>query len=62
MRAAAIAETRAQLPVASLAETAGIVAGVLGPTLAKGVIIRRPWMVALPGTLNNYALRFAIET
>jgi hypothetical protein len=43
------------LPRASIGDAIGIIAGVFGPTLAKGVIIRRPWMVAL-------AERFDLDT
>jgi cytochrome P450 len=39
--------TRSALPKATLPETLGVLTDVIGPTLAKGVIIRRPTMVAL---------------
>jgi len=40
------AATAAGLPKATLPETLGVLAGVVAPTVAKGVIIRRPRMVA----------------
>jgi Cytochrome P450 len=40
------------LPVASLKDTLGVLAAVVGPTVAKGPIIRRPAMVALAERLN----------
>lgn len=51
-RAASGSRTRSLLPTATVAEAIGIVAGVIGPTLAKGVIIRRPRMVALVDRLD----------
>lgn len=39
--------TRATLPRASTAETLGVLADVVVPTLAKGVILRRPKVVAV---------------
>jgi hypothetical protein len=46
------AQARELLPTATVSETLGIIFGVLGPTLAKGVIIRRPWMVSLVDRLD----------
>jgi cytochrome P450 len=40
------------LPRASLRETCAVLADVIAPTLAKGVIIRRPGMVALAARLD----------
>lgn len=40
------------LPRATTPELLGILAGIIGPTLAKGVIIRRPYMVALAEWLD----------
>lgn len=39
--------TETVMPAASLADSLSIMAGVVGPTIAKGVIIRRPRVVAL---------------
>lgn len=46
------APRRASLPTATVAETAGIIGGIVGPVLAKGVIIRRPKVVAMAEQLN----------
>jgi cytochrome P450 len=56
-RAATAGETipttgRGSLPRATLLDTLGAIAGVVIPTLAKGVIIRRPPMVALAERLD----------
>jgi cytochrome P450 len=45
--AAAMAAQSRHLPTATLAETAEVLSGVVVPTVAKGVIIRRPRVVAL---------------
>lgn len=46
------ARARDRLPQASVADTAAAVADVLGPPIAKGVILRRPRMVALAERLD----------
>lgn len=46
------AQARELLPTATVPETLGMIFGALGPTLAKGVIIRRPWMVSLVERLD----------
>lgn len=43
---------RAQLPQASLRDTLGLISTVVLPTVAKGVIIRRPSVVALAEWLD----------
>ncbi|HEX8485869.1 cytochrome P450 [Sphingomonas sp.] len=40
------------LPRLGLADTCGVLAGVVAPNFAKGPIIRRPWMVALAERLD----------
>ena len=40
------------LPTASLGDTLSVIAEVIIPTIAKGVIIRRPWFVALAVRLD----------
>lgn len=39
--------SRPSLPHITALETAGVLVGVGGPLLAKGIIVRRPWVVAL---------------
>jgi cytochrome P450 len=47
-----LTEVRTPLPEATLRDTLGLVAGVILPTVAKGVIIRRPKIVALAEWLD----------
>jgi cytochrome P450 len=49
---ATAATGRGSVPKATLRDTLGAVAGVILPTLAKGVIVRRPPMVALAERLD----------
>lgn len=43
---------KASVPSASLADSASVIGGVIGPTIAKGVLIRRPQVVALAERLD----------
>lgn len=52
MTSTAAPATHTTLPTATLGETLGVIADVILPTLAKGVIIRRPPAVALAERLD----------
>lgn len=43
---------KASVPSASLADSASVIAGVIGPTIAKGVLVRRPKIVAIAERLD----------